>query len=345
MADDKKFLSFILSETPKHGHRAWLDAYDSLRRSPSQVSLFLSSREISGSFIAGIETYGNRIASFLQQLLQYSPLGHQTKEELDVKKGLTGQIIRRVLLPLLENEHLHDRDAVFELLVAVVHLADRSGLDLIAARLGEIPRLLAKLIAEERCAGVLRAWTVTDSGVMRNWTAAAVDLAEQCVGGHGVEQYIDRWRALQELATYLDRANKALKSVQAGSARRPSLQGSWITVNLPQSANPLLESFGLPVPTSEHALQSAIWSLEGSETASIMGAVMESFPCRLCFHRGFQKGSDHGPAVLRDNAEHRLEGTDLDSFEGLLGTNLGIWKVSLSAQAMKDLRHSKKEGT
>lgn len=344
--DDDKFLSFILSETPKHGHRAWLDAYDSLRRTPAQVSLFLSSREISGAFVAGIETYGGRIAHFLQQLLQYSPLGQQTKEELDAKKSLTGQIVRRVLLPLLDNEHLHDRDAIFELLISVIHLADRSVLYLIAARIGEIPRLLAKLISEERSSGFLRAWTSTDPTVMRNWTAIAVDLAEQCESDHGIEHELDRWRRLEELAAYLNKANTALKFPPAGSGSSGLRIWNHSTVNLPAPALPLLDIFELVAPGSEQALRAAIASLEGPETARIMAAVIDSFPCRPCFQRGFQKGADARPmAAGRDNTEQRLEGADLASFEGLLGMNLGIWKISLSAQAMKDLRQSKKEGT
>lgn len=347
--NEDKFLSFVLSETPKQGHRAWLEAYDSLQRNPTQLSIFLSSREISGTFLAGIDIYGGRIAHFLQQLLQHSPLGQQTKEELDAKKGLTGQIIRRVLLPLLDNEHLHDRDAIFEFLISVIHLADRSGLDLIAARLGKIPRLLAKLISEERSSGFLSAWTSTDPGVMRNWTATAVSLAEQCASDHGIYHELARWHDLQELATYLHKAANALKPPPAGSGhdglRRLSIRNTAV-VGLPPLALPLLEAFGLAVPVSEHALLVAIASLEGPETVSIMGAVINSFPCRPCFQRGIQNdaGARAAAAAARDYSEQRLVVADLDSFEGLLGTNLGIWKISLSSQAVKDLRHSKKEG-
>lgn len=341
LMDEDKFVSFVLSETPKHGHRAWLEAYDSLRRNPTQISVFLSSREISGTFLAGIDVYGGRIAHFLQQLLQHNPLGQQTKEELDVKKGLTGQFIRRVLLPLLDHEHLHGRDSMFELLISVIHLGDRSGLNLVVARIGKIPRLLAKLISDERSSGFLRAWTSTDLGVMRNWTATAVSLAEHCVSDHGIDQELARWHDLQELSTYLHKAVNALKPPSDHDVlRRPSIRN---VVNLPPPALPLLEAFGLAVPTYENAALAAIASLEGSETASIMGAVINSFPCRSCSQRGIQNDTGARPVAARDYAEQRLV-ADLDSFEGLLGTNLGIWKISLSSQAVKDLRRSKKEG-
>lgn len=335
--DEDKFLSFVLSETPKHGHRAWLEAYDSLQRNPTQLSVFLSSREISSTFLAGIDVYGGRIAHFLQQLLQYNPLGQQMKEELDVKKGLTGLIIRRVLLPLLDNEHLHSRDSMFELLISVIHLADRSGLDLVEARLGKIPRLLAKLISDERSSGFLRAWTSKDLGVMRNWTATAVSLAEHCVSDHGIDQELARWHDLQELSTYLhERAN----------APNPPLDHNDIrnTLGLPPPALALLKTFGLPIPLSEPALLAAIATLEGPRTARIMDAVINSFPCRPCFRHSIRNDTGARPVAAIDYAEERLLGADMDSFEGLLGTNLGIWKICLSSQAVKDLRHSKKEG-
>lgn len=341
--DDHQFVSYILTETPKLGHRAWVDAYDSLRESPSQVALFLSRRENSSAFVAGIETYGSRIASFMQQLLQYSPHGQQLKEDLDVKKGLTSHIIRRVLLPLLTNHHLHDRDVIFELLISVIHLSDRRGLDLIATRVGQIRPLLAKLISDDRSARFLRSWTTTEPATMRNWTTTAVDLADQCVSDHGIEQELDRWRALQELIPYLSAENRRLQS----SAAESSHHGIRTTgkVDLPTPALALLETFGLSAPTSGLGLQDKIAYLEGPETSRIMAAVIGSFPCRFCFQRGLGNGAAAQPGTWASGTvENRLDGADLDSFEGLLGTGLGVWKISLSTQAMKDLRHSKREG-
>lgn len=335
--DEDKFVSFVLSETPKHGHRAWLEAYDSLRLNPAQISVFLSSRQISGTFLAGIDVYGGRIARFLQQLLQHNPLGQQTKEQLDVKKGLTGLIIRRVLLPLLDHEYLHGRDSMFELLISVIHLADKSGLDLVAAHISKIPRLLAKLIPDERSSGFLQAWTSKDLGVMRDWTATAVSLAENCISDHGIDHELAQWHDLQNLSTYLHGTANALNSP-------PEHNDVRNTLGLPLPALTLLKAFGLAVPLSEKALLVAIASLEGPRTARIMGAVISSFPCRPCFRRGIQNDAGARPVAAIDYGEQRLVGADLDSFEGLLGTNLGIWKISLSSQAVKDLRHSKKEG-
>lgn len=369
--DYNKFISFILSDDTKHSQKAWIEAYDALRKNNTQVSVFLNSREYSGKFIAGFEIYGQRIAAFLQQLLRYIPptaLGQQTKEELDLKKALTGQITRRVLLPLLEHDyqHLHDRKALLELLVSVICLSDRSCLDLIAERLGEIPQLLAKLISEEHSSKFLLSWEIADPKTTQDWTGIAVDLAEQCEGDHGVLQEIDKWRSLQVLKEYLYQARDLLKPLCPGPSSLPNSNHGNMrrlsigergpknvyanlataqAVRLSSQASPLLELFGVELPDSEHALLSTIKNLEGAETSQIMKAVMGSFPCRLCHLRGYQKSSGRRGSTIQTNFEQRLEELDLDSFEGLLGSNLGIWKISLSAQALKDLKHSKKEGT
>lgn len=366
---DYKFISFILGDDAKHGPKAWIEAYDALRKNNTLVSVFLNNQEYSSKFIAGFEVYGQRIAAFLQQLLRYIPptaLGQQTKEELDLKKSLTGQIARHVLLPLLghDYQYLHDRKALFELLVSVICLSDRSCLDLIAARLGEIPQLLAKLISEEHNSKFLLSWEITNPKTIQDWTVTAVDLAEQCESDHGVLQEIDKWRSLQALKEYLHQASNLLKpdsssfsnSVPHGNIRRLSIGESGPkhvyanlataqAVSLSSPALPLLELFGVKLPDSEHALLSTIKTLEGAETSQIMKAVIGSFPCRLCLLRGYQKSSGLRGSTIQTNFEGRLEEMDLDSFEGLLGSNLGIWKISLSAQALKDLKHSEKEGT
>lgn len=370
--DYNKFISFILSDDLKPSQKAWIEAYDALRRNSTQASAFLNSREYSGKFITGFEIYGKRIAAFLQQLFHYIPptaVGKQTKEELDLKKALTGQIARRVLLPILEHDyqHLHDREAMLELLVSIIRLSDRSCLDLIAEKLGEIPQLLAKLISEEHSSGFLSSWEITDPKTMQNWTGTAIDLAEQCESDHGVLQEIDKWRSLQALKVHLHHASDLLKPLHLVPSSLPNINplrnmrrlsigergpknvyanlAAVQTVKLSPQALPLLELFEMEIPDSERALLSTIKSIEEVETSRIMKTVIGSFPCRLCLLRGYQKRSALRGLTLQTNSEQRLEGLDLDSFEGLLGSNLGIWKISLSAQALKDLKHSKKEGT
>lgn len=369
---DYKFISYILGDDTKHGPKAWIDAYDALRENNTLVSVFLNNQEYSSKFIAGFEVYGQRIAAFLQQLFRYIPptaLGQQTKEELDLKKALTGQIARHVLLPLLghDYQYLHDRKALFELLVSVICLSDRSCLDLISARLGEIPQLLAKLISEEHSSKFLLSWKITNPKTIQDWTGTAVGLAEQCESDHGVIQEIDKWRSLQALKECLHQASDLLKplypdsssfsnSVPRGNIRRLSIgesrpknvytnSATAQAVSLSSQALPLLELFGVKLPDSEHALLSTIENLEGAETSRIMKVVIGSFPCRLCLLRGYQQSSGLRGSTIQTNFEGRLEELDLDSFEGLLGSNLGIWKISLSAQALKDLKHSEKEGT
>lgn len=368
--DYSKFIHFILDENPKQGQKAWIEAYDALRRTPAQGSLFLSSRELSG-FVAGFETYGHRIADFLQQVHRYVPptaFGQQTKEDLDSKKALTGQIARRVLLPLLDHDyqHLHDHKALLELLISVICLSDRSCLDLISAQLGALPELLAKLISGEHSSRFLSSWEITNPKIMQGWTGTAVSLAEQCESDHGVLQEIEKWRMIQALKTHLYQASDQHKSSYPsssasfnpwpqGNMRRLSIGESGPknvhgnsaraqAISLSSQALSLLEIFGIDPPDSERTLLNTIESLEGIETSRIMKAVINSFPCRLCLRRGYQEGSDRQKSTIQNSSEQRLESLDLDSFEGLLGSSLGIWKISLSAQALKDLRHSKKEG-
>lgn len=372
--DDAGFISFILNENTNYSQRSWVEAYNSLRRNPAQVSTFLNSREVSGAFVAGFELYGTRIADFLQQIPRYTPrtaVGTPAKEELDLKQAMGGNIVRRVLLPLLcgDYQHLHNRDALFEFLVSAVRLSERNCLDQIASQLGEIPYLLGKMISEDRNSDLLREWAsflITARKALQNWTETVVNLAGNCESDHGVREKIERWELLKALKIHLYQAKHQFETPYQNfnPQSRAPMQGGFRKLSIDEKksvgtrrssvtsgamiispeALTLLESLDISVPHSERTLLRAIDDVEATETFNIMQAVLSTFPCRLCFARGYGKASNISISTTQANFEQRLEELDLDSFEGLLGSNLGIWKISLSAQAMKDLKQSKREG-
>lgn len=294
------------------------------------------------------------------------------EEDTDLKQVVGGELVRRVLFPLLgsEYQHLHDRDALFELLVSAVPLSDRSCLDQLATRLGKMPHLLGKMISEERNSHYIRKWSkflVKDLESMQDWTETAVSLAECCDSSHGVSHQTERWSLLKTLGTHLKllKENRQLGALNQGlnaptrilpqlnfralekdekGTRRGSVT-SPAALNLTPETIALLESLGVSIPYSERTLIQTIDQVETTETFAVLEAVISSFPCHLCFLRGYGNFSriTTVPAV-QTNFEQRLEELDLDSFEGLLGSGLGDWKISLSARALKDLKQSKREG-
>jgi hypothetical protein len=70
--------------------------------------------------------------------------------------------------------------------------------------------------------------------------------------------------------------------------------------------------------------------------------VVRVFPCQTCIIPGDQ------PIEIEEYVprEYDIFGMDVktNTFESLLGSHLGVWKIVLSAQAMKDLRESVDDG-
>lgn len=346
-----------------------------MQRNPAQVSSFLADRGVSGTFIADFEVYGARIAEFLRQIPRYIPkttLTQQAKEDLDSKQAIGGQLVKRVLLPLLENgyQHLHNRDALFEFLVSSIPLSDRNCSEQLAAKLGEIPHLLGKIISDKRSSNFVQEWTgllAKKPKAMQCWTETAVGLAGNCGSDHGVSYMIERWGLLKTLKTHLFNAKRQLETSQGLNPSsvtslprnfrvldrddewfqewRPSPAAPKATVNLAAEAITLLGSFGMAVPCFEGHLDRAIDEIGTTKTLNVMQTIISTFPCRLCFLRGYGNVSNTTLPTIETHFEQTLEELDLDTFEGLLGSNLGIWKISLSSQALKDLKHSRREGT
>jgi hypothetical protein len=374
---DTRFISFIFNDDDNHqSKKQWEDAYTSFKGNPSQISGFLENRELSGSFIAGFEVYALRIAKFVELIPQHNnPKARgREKEELDLQLGklLGGHIVKKIIIPLLEQryQHLHTRDALLELLFSIhVALADRSIFDQLAARLGKAPTLLGRLISDERSDKLMEGWidcVKSSKETMQDWIEVSMDLTKNCDSDHRVLSEMERWDLLITLKVYLrqvynpgpvSQRKHSVGTLPTGSrasgsneslgvkGRRVSYTPAAIAPGISQECVMLLGQLRISIPSSVRAIRDTIVHIETNETFPILEAVLKSFPCRLCFTRGYGNTSEAIVSPVQTVFELKEHGPDSDSFEGLLGGSLGVWKIALSTQALRDLKHSQREGT
>ncbi|KAI5844072.1 hypothetical protein DFP73DRAFT_76530 [Morchella snyderi] len=375
---DTRFTSFIFNDNDNDQRKKqWEDAYTSFKGNPSQISGFLQNRELSGSFIAGFEVYAVRIARFVQLIPQLqNPNKDRLELDLQVGKLLSGYVIKGIIIPLLEQryQHLHTRDALLELLFSTVALADRSMFGHLAARLGKAPALLGRLISDERCDNELKAnWIgcINSSKLtetMEDWVEVSVDLAKNCESDHHVLSEMERWGLLTTLKLHLRQAcnpglpasqrKHSIGSVQTGSRASGSNESPSIKDRrksdtsagrggIPQNCIALLQQLRIPIIDSKGRttrIQHLLVHIETKETIPILEVLLKSFPCRLCFRRGFGNTSEAMVSPVHIEFGTEVAGLDSDSFEGLLGGGLGVWKIALSTQALRDLKQSQREG-
>ena len=251
-------------------------------------------------------------------------------------------MIDRLVVPLLDDryQYLRDKKVLLELVVGALQLSEFHGNQLLqlAVRLGNVPELLGKIVSWDSSSGFLDGWiealgtsNTPDRETLAKWTDVMAVLASGCTGSHhdDTKEILDQWTALKDLQDQLQRAQIDLK--QNPQLGRISFVSDTIA---------LFERFNLSVPYSQPTLSAAITQAETTLAAGILVNLSKSMPCRLCFARcNGESDTSLG--------NHRRFGAGRDGSgegEGMLGGSLGLWKISLSAQAMRDLQQSMKEG-
>ncbi|KAF8469778.1 hypothetical protein BDZ91DRAFT_721031 [Kalaharituber pfeilii] len=256
-------------------------------------------------------------------------------------RGLGNLFIDRMIAPLLyRHQHLRNSPALFNLLLAALRLADFSHLGQLAATLGEIPSLLGKAFSFNCSADLLREWIDVlgrhhpNPMTLANWTGVLADVIKHCNGFHGADEFLEKWKNVQILRQELREAQKAATSV------------TFEIEFSPQTLD-LFDQFNIKCPSSSTALAATLNKVEVTVTTDIMSSLARSMPCRLCFETSTALHPTRGKGVWNGNITNAIRG-DMAfpslSFEHILGPSLGLWKICLSAQALKDLESSNSEG-
>ena len=345
--------------------------FNDLLRDINQVSRILSDRDVSGPFLSNFDKYAERISQFFKQV----DGSVQATRNAYVGSGLPDELVSGFLLRLLGDEFCRFQTkpsfhGLFSSIVGFCLTFRSAQLGMLAKVLGEKEQLLELLVSGENSGRVMRNWIYTfDTGsplfvsnVFAAWAKRLVTLCGHCEGNHGVSRQFRIWRKLQDLTA---RLTEVINNFQSAPEKTPKLvpledlrqltdsdkksssarwaqNSSGIGLMVAQEDKDSLANFGIAPPASERALQNVLEQLRRDEVVKVLRVLADTFPCRPCYQT-----SMGGPVVgLTDEVvqiEHRIRGPA--SFTELFGTGLGIWRICISAQALKDLGQSRSEGT
>lgn len=329
-------------------------------------------------FLSNFEKYADRISQFFRQV-DGGLASPQAVRRSYVGPGLPGALIGDFLARLLGEEfrQFQTKPAFHNLLCSIVNfcLTLRSAqLGVLAKALGEKDQLLELLVSGENSGHVMRKWIhsfdtgspLFESSVFTAWTKRLIALCRRCEGNHLVSRQFRIWRDLQDLISHLTLALGTLASMPkkaptlvplenlrklADRDKRPDTSSirwkqtpSENSLIITPEDSSLLGNFGIAPPASERAIQDAITKLQRDETVKILKTLGDSFPCMPCHQVsiGGPPGDDAAEEELPLEQEEHTRSRRL--FTELFGANLGMWRVCLSAQALKDLDQSQSEG-
>ena len=312
--------------------------FNDLLRDVNQISRILSDTTILSMFLSNFDGYAERISQFFRQV-DGGPSSAQAKRNVYVGPDLPDVLISGFLLRLLDDgfNRFQTEPSYHGLFSSIINFCltfSSAQLGMLAKALGEKEQPLESLVSGEVSGQVMRKWIhafdmgspLLESGIFAAWVKRLITLCGRC-GNHLVSEQFGIWRKLQGLIDRLAEVQSTFTSTSE-KAKKEITQGD----------KDLLADFGIAPPASERALQNVLEKLRRDETVKVLRVLADSFPCRGCYI------ALTGDVIAEEEFRTEQRTAVPLSFTGLFGSNLGIWRISVSAQALKDLRQSQSEG-
>ena len=289
------------------------------------------------------------------------------------------EIVKVVILNILEpimsyvSAELTPRKTVIPILISglpsILRCSKKTQEPLLKA-LSEVDGLLEQLITDRRYSQRVKDWigkhTYTPKvlSILRTFTQRLMSLHNTCTQDHHTKALSEQWQALLMLTDNLEQRKLTYENDQsrnhwnardtrhlAGSRlleehdkKTSRGQSSLSPFALQLSHDDLrsLDRFGIATPNSLRSMESALDSLKSNETLKVLISAMNTFPCGSC------NDSTRNPDTTQQPTPVETFGTQLTDqpFDPeIFARRIGVWKVILSAQAVKDMRNLAHSGT
>lgn len=342
-----------------------LPVYAQLERDPEHVSRIITDEDVMLKLLSDFDRYASRITQFFTLLNRnaISRARQGVRRMSWVGPGIADELIENVLFPLLGEEfqqfQLHP--PFLGLFAAVIDFClpyHARPLEALAKRLQENELLLGALVAGQSTSLVMKGWiglfrvTIFDPSLIGAWTRRLIAQCKNCESDHNIPDQIGTWRKLENVIGRLtsiihDRTSGQLAvpasvvpDMGGQSSNKTGAQGGVVV--LPPDVKEALQYFGIEPSNSERVLMHVLETLKKEETLRVLLATAESFPCRPCYETSINPSA----ATLNQRYKEDDLGTaDSFLFTDILGCGIGIWRVLVSALALKDMQDAHIQGT
>ena len=209
--------------------------------------------------------------------------------------------------------------------------------------------------------------------VLVEWIARLIELSN-CGFDHGITASIEQWNAIITLqGTYPQRTDPSLPSKgfhaqnrvgnshlrkltdkdKKSGAKQQANKAESQPLLVPPATAQLFQQLNTPLPKNLIAARNVVDNLYHTRAFPVFQAIVASFPCSNCCksrHRGSSvavpysgkyQGQADAAVTIAEIGESRTHGTELYRKEL---KHLGLWRIVLSRQAMKDFSDARKSG-
>ncbi|KAI5810335.1 hypothetical protein BZA77DRAFT_172956 [Pyronema omphalodes] len=259
-----------------------------------------------------------------------------------------------------------------------------SQLKIVAQKLTEKPGLLESLVASPDGAKVIKQLFTVHfvrkvTSICHNWASKLVGLVEYCSGSprcHGISYHVKRWRAFQEVIAAMEKILRATPKVLqqnrtyphkdvflikkddqhlqpfGSQKQRESVHKARATKSLdappppplPHNIIVLLDELGMKRPESLRAVKVLLDHLQEQEIPDVLRYVLETFPCRPCHDISRESTTLQARKKRQESVDFGIFTKQPAQEEILFSSKLGLWKMLLSAKALKDIQRETQRG-
>lgn len=286
-------------------------------------------------------------------------------------KKIADEIILNILHPIMSHflTDLVCSETVIEVLLSgLPSILECSGStqETLLKELSEADGLLEPLIADSKSSQAVKDWIKSyeysprAASILRRFTQRLMTLCDTCTHDHGTSTLSEQWQDLLKLTDSLEQHKLAYEHIQTNRKTRDTRQlGGWrllendkktgkgqqgfftSALQVPVEVSHSLDHFGILSPTSLRTTETALDQLKIDVTFKLLSSAIETFPCRPCNESACNPAGVHQSFPIETN---RPQLTDQSFDPEIFGRRIGVWKVLLSSQAVKDMRNLSHSG-
>ena len=364
-------------------HSELLAAHAALSKNPRQIGDFLDRETNRLEFQTQFETYGQRLIDLVvfcykhaedkgrrsttkriaRELLEFTVC--LLDEEFD--SFVTADVLDQIITSVLALNVLHQHP----------------GLKSLVGRVSEKCDMLERLVSDEKGSRVLQELYAADvinriPAIGEIWARKLIGLCRLCPAHpqcHGITSIVERWYALDKLIETLDEAKQKNQSELSSAYQKDTRTASCSlsvrklnrddkksdagvanlssrpTTAFPTFSEPIIRlfhEFDLQAPKSARTADVLLEKIRTEYIPDVVRTALDTFPCKPCHEL-----ANDPKALLERQKTSSLLSTDSASLgfkkavieNPLFGEKIGLWKVLLSAEALKDVQRQISGGT
>lgn len=348
----------ILLQDPSPSHSQYIYLAENIARGHLKVDF---NEDAQDQFLLSPRKFSDRLNQLFNVLL--------SKE---LNEAVASQLSAKLLLPLVSRayqiESIEDSCCILTAGLPLVSNSSVSSLQQLLEAISETGNILERIVTDAKGSEPMKALMSKidqhslNPKVLNSITHKLMALCDSCTYNHGTEAQSEQWQALLQLKTSLGQLQSEYESYNGEATVKslPTLSNLILLEkdnkkeNIARTKYPnqipsiseetlsYLNLFGLTQPHSLRTLDTITKCLETEKTLLILKSIIETFPCRPCNEAA--RSSCEAQETAPINTTYIMKNVENTYDSDMFGKRVGVWKILLSSQAMKDLRNVSNSG-